>query len=38
MEILIVLKLFSFLQAETKGYQVVTLGSSAGGFAAVLYG
>jgi hypothetical protein len=31
-------KLFSFLQAETKGYQVVTLGSSAGGFAAVLYG
>ena len=31
-------KLLSFLQAETKGYQVVTLGSSAGGFAAVLYG
>jgi hypothetical protein len=31
-------KLLSFLQAETKEYKVITLGSSAGGFAAVLYG
>jgi len=31
-------KLLPFLQAETKGYQTITLGSSAGGFAAVLYG
>jgi hypothetical protein len=31
-------QLLSFLQTETKGYQVITLGSSAGGFAAVLYG
>lgn len=31
-------KLLSFLQAETKDYQIITLGSSAGGFAAVLYG
>jgi hypothetical protein len=30
--------LLSFLQTETQGYKVVTLGSSAGGFAAVLYG
>ena len=31
-------KLLSFLQSETKGYKVITIGSSAGGFAAVLYG
>jgi hypothetical protein len=30
--------LLEFLKEETKGYQVVTLGSSAGGYAAVLYG
>jgi len=31
-------KLLSFLQQETKGYKIITLGSSAGGYAAVLYG
>ena len=31
-------KLLSFLISETKGYKIITLGSSAGGFAAVLYG
>jgi hypothetical protein len=31
-------KLLSFLKSETKGYKIITLGSSAGGFAAVLYG
>lgn len=31
-------KLLEFLRAETEGYRVVALGSSAGGYAAVLYG
>lgn len=31
-------KLLSFLQKETKGLNIITLGSSAGGYAAVLYG
>jgi hypothetical protein len=31
-------KLLEFLREETKGYQSVFLGSSAGGFAAVIYG
>jgi hypothetical protein len=31
-------KLLNFLQQETKGYKIITLGSSAGGYAAVLYG
>jgi len=31
-------KLLDFLRVETDGYKVVALGSSAGGFAAVLYG
>jgi hypothetical protein len=31
-------KLLDFLRQETKGYKVITLGSSAGGYAAVLYG
>ncbi len=31
-------KLEQFLRKETKGYRVVTVGSSAGGFAAVLFG
>lgn len=31
-------KLLSFLQEETKGYKIVTIGSSAGGYAAALYG
>lgn len=30
--------LFEFLQEETKGYSVITIGSSSGGYAAVLYG
>ena len=30
--------LLSFLQTQTEGYQIITLGSSAGGFASVLYG
>jgi hypothetical protein len=32
------LKMVDFLKAETAGYQVFTIGSSAGGFAAVLFG
>lgn len=31
-------KLLSFLKEKTKGYEVITAGSSAGAFAAVLYG
>lgn len=31
-------KLVSFLLQETNGFKVITVGSSAGGFAAVLYG
>jgi hypothetical protein len=31
-------KLTEFLKAETEGYKITTLGSSAGGFAAVLFG
>lgn len=31
-------KLFHFLKSETEGYKVIALGSSAGGFAAVLFG
>jgi hypothetical protein len=31
-------KLLEFLQQETEGYKVITMGSSAGGYAAVLYG
>jgi hypothetical protein len=31
-------KLLNFLRQETEGYKVITLGSSAGGYAAVLYG
>lgn len=31
-------KLVDFLKQETEGYKVITLGSSAGGFAAVTYG
>lgn len=31
-------KLFSFLKEETEGYKVTCLGSSAGGYAAVLFG
>lgn len=31
-------KLFNFLKQETDGYKVITVGSSSGGFAAVLYG
>lgn len=31
-------KLLNFLRNETAGYEVVTIGSSAGGYAAVLYG
>jgi hypothetical protein len=31
-------KLTDFLQKETKGYKVITVGSSAGGYAAILYG
>ena len=31
-------KLLKFLKNETKGYTIVTVGSSAGGFASVLYG
>lgn len=30
--------LLTFLQGETEGYSIITLGSSAGGYAAVLYG
>ena len=31
-------KLFTFLKNETKGYRVIALGSSAGGFSAVVFG
>ena len=31
-------KLYEFLKAETTGYQIITVGSSAGGYAAVLFG
>ncbi len=31
-------KLYQFLASETKGYKVITIGSSAGGFASVLFG
>ncbi len=31
-------KLFDFFTHETKGYRIYTVGSSAGGFAAILYG
>jgi len=31
-------KLISWLRDETKGYKVITIGSSAGGYAAMLYG
>lgn len=31
-------KIFEWLKGETEGYEVVTVGSSAGGYAAVLYG
>ena len=31
-------KLTEFLRKETKGYNIVTVGSSAGGYAAILYG
>lgn len=31
-------KLLSFLKEETKGYKIITIGSSAGGYAAILYG
>lgn len=31
-------KLIDFLKKETEGYKVVTVGSSAGGYAAILYG
>jgi hypothetical protein len=31
-------KILDFLKNETKGYKVTTMGSSAGGFAAVLFG
>ena len=31
-------KLLNFLRTETAGYEIITIGSSAGGYAAVLYG
>jgi len=31
-------KLFEWLKAETEGYQVITVGSSAGGYASALFG
>lgn len=31
-------KLIDFLRKETKGYNIVTIGSSAGGYAAILHG
>lgn len=31
-------KIFEWLKGETEGYEVVTVGSSAGGYSAVLYG
>lgn len=32
------IKLLEFLQIETNGYRIITIGSSAGGFASVLFG
>ncbi len=32
------IKLLDFLRSETKGYRIKTIGSSAGGFAAILFG
>src|ERR1700733_6386224 len=37
-EIATPLELENFLASETKGYRVITVGSSAGGYAAVVYG
>lgn len=31
-------RLFSFLERETKNYKIITVGSSAGGYGAILYG
>jgi len=31
-------KIFEFLKKETEGYNIITVGSSAGGYAAVLFG
>lgn len=31
-------KLFDFLKRETQSYEVITIGASAGGYAAILYG
>lgn len=31
-------KLLEFLRHETKGFKIITIGSSAGGYAAILYG
>jgi len=31
-------RLLEFLQQETKGYKIITVGSSSGGYAAILYG
>lgn len=31
-------KLYEFLREETNGFQIITIGSSAGGYAAVLFG
>lgn len=31
-------KLFEFLKKETNGYKIINVGSSAGGYAAILYG
>lgn len=31
-------KLLEFLKEETEGYRIITIGSSAGGYAAILYG
>jgi hypothetical protein len=31
-------KLYTFLKSETKGFELITIGSSAGGFAAILFG
>lgn len=31
-------KFLDFLKEETKGYELITIGSSAGGYAAILYG
>lgn len=32
------LELIEFLKKETKGYKIITIGSSAGGYASILYG